>query len=213
MDFVFSGFLRLLHPFMPHITEELWSIFRFAGEGADVRSQSIQFASPPVAALSSIRPETLKRTRSKVAKVYETILAGRNLRATSRLPSNKKAHFILRSANGMEGADLPTIARLLNAEELNLDPEYQSAPGVPVAMTPLGELYLLITGGDKQVERDRLDKEIAKLENELGVVKAKLANKSFIDKAPLAVVEEHRRRQANFSEQLAQLRKARDAMD
>ena len=112
----------------------------------------------------------------------------------------------------MEGADLPTIARLLNAEELDLDPKYQPAPGVPVAMTPLGELYLLITGGDKQAERDRLEKEIAKLENELQVVEAKLANKSFIDRAPPNVVEEHRRRKADFSEQLAQLRKARDVM-
>jgi valyl-tRNA synthetase len=212
MDFVLSGFLRLLHPFMPHIAEELWSIFGFAGVN-EGRSQSIQFASLPVAALSTIAAAKLKETRSRVAKVYETILAGRNLRATSRIPSNKKARFILRSPNGVDGADLPTIARLLNAEELNLDPKYQPVPGVPVAMTPLGELYLLITGGDKQGERDRLEKEIARLENELRVVGAKLANSSFIDKAPPAVVEEHRRRQADFSEQLAQLRKARAAMD
>jgi valyl-tRNA synthetase len=80
-------------------------------------------------------------------------------------------------------------------------------------MTPLGELYLLIAGGDKSAERDRLDKEIARLENELRVVEAKLANASFVDKAPATVVEEHRQRKADFSEQLAQLRKARAAMD
>jgi valyl-tRNA synthetase len=163
--------------------------------------------------LSSITPEALSKARSKVAKVYETILAGRNLRATSRIPSNKKARFVLRPAAGADDGELPTISRLLNAEELTLNPQYQPEAGVPVAMTPLGELHLLIAGGDKSAERDRLDKEIAKLENELRTVEAKLSNASFMDKAPPAVVQEHRQRKADFSEQMAQLRKARAAMD
>jgi valyl-tRNA synthetase len=163
--------------------------------------------------LSSINPEGIALARSKVAKVYETILAGRNLRATSRIPSNKKARFILRPAAVAEEGELPTISRLLNAEELTLDPKYQPEAGVPVAMTPLGELYLLIAGGDKSAERDRLDKEIARLENEFRVVEGKLANASFVDKAPPAVVQEHRQRKIDFTDQLAQLRQARAAMD
>ncbi len=83
---------------------------------------------------------------------------------------------------------MPTIARLLNAEELRLDPKHQPEAGVPVAITPLGELYLLIAAGDQAAERDRLDKEIARLENELRMVEAKLSNASFVDKAPPAVV-------------------------
>jgi len=212
MDFVLSGVLRLLHPFMPHITEELWSVLGF-GRRDDSESTSIQFAPPPVASLSLVKPDAISKARSQVAKVYETILAGRNLRAVSRIPSNKKARFILRSAAAEVGDELPTISRLLNAEELNLDPKYRAEAGVPVAMTPLGELYLLVAGGDKSAERDRLDKEIGRLENELRVVEAKLANASFVDKAPPAVVQEHRQRKADFSEQLTQLRKARAAMD
>src|SRR6266446_6810008 len=96
MDFVLSGFLRLLHPFMPHITEELWSVFGFGRREEEIKSSSIQFAPLPRPALASIRPEAIAEARSKVGKVYETILAGRNLRATSRIPSNKKARFILR---------------------------------------------------------------------------------------------------------------------
>jgi valyl-tRNA synthetase len=213
MDFVLSGFLRLLHPFMPHITEELWSVFGFGGEGDNIKSSSIQFAPLPATALSLINPDAIAEARSKVAEVYETILAGRNLRATSRIPSNKKARFLLRPATEAEELELPTISRLLNAEELTPDAKYQPEAGVPVAITPLGELYLLIAGGDKSAERDRLDKEIVRLENELRVVDAKLANASFVDKAPPAVVQEHRQRKADFSEQLAQLRKARAAMD
>ncbi|HEV2842180.1 MAG TPA: valine--tRNA ligase [Chthoniobacterales bacterium] len=209
MDFVLSGSLRLLHPFMPHITEELWSVLGFSsGAGG-----SIQFASPAQPALSSIHPGVLAEARSKVAKIYETVETGRNLRASSRIPSNKKAKFILRPVAGTDAQEVPTIARLLNAEELRLDPKHQAEAGVPVAITPLGELYLLVAAGDQSAERDRLDKEIARLENELRVVDAKLANASFVDKAPPAVVQEHRQRKTDFSEQLAQLRKARAAMD
>jgi valyl-tRNA synthetase len=213
MDFVLSGFLRLLHPFMPHVTEELWSVFGFGGSGEDIKSSSIQFAPPASAALPSISPEAIAEARNMVARVYETILAGRNLRATSRIPSNKKARFILRPATGFDERELPTISRLLNAEELTPDPKYQPEAGVPVAVTPFGELHLLIAGGDQSAERDRLDKEIAKLEGELRTVEAKLSNASFVDKAPPAVVQEHRQRKADFSEQLTQLQKARAAMD
>jgi valyl-tRNA synthetase len=206
MDFVLSGFLRLLHPFMPHITEELWSLLGFGEE-------SIQFAIGPEPALGALQSGPVSDARKRVAKIYETIQGGRNLRATSRIPSNKKARFILRSARGIDAHELPTIARLLNAEDLSLDSKYQPEAGVPVAMTPLGELYLPIAGGDKVAERDRLDKEIARLENELRTVEGKLSNASFVERAPAAVVEEHRQRKTDFSDQLAQLRQARAAMD
>src|SRR5205807_5947829 len=84
MDHVLSTTLRLLHPFMPHITEELWSIFAF-GEG------SIQFARPPSKLLLPYP------TRGTTAKVYELVRAGRNLRAEAGLSSSCKATFALRS--------------------------------------------------------------------------------------------------------------------
>jgi valyl-tRNA synthetase len=206
MDFVLSGFLRLLHPFMPHITEELWSIFGFGGD-------TIQFAEVPAAALEGVSPQTIASTRTTVGAIYETIQMGRNLRAASRVPSNKKTNFVLRPAGSLDPKEIATIARLLNADEVKLDPQFRAEAGVPVAATPLGELHLIIAGADKAAERDRLDKEIARLENELRTVDAKLSNASFVHRAPAAVVEEHRKRKTDFSEQLSQLRQARAAMD
>jgi valyl-tRNA synthetase len=213
MDFVLSGFLRLLHPFMPHITEELWSVFGFGKSDPGTKESSIQFTQLPTSAFSSLNSASIREARNTVGKVYETILAGRNLRAASRFPSNKKAQFSLRPTPLVDEAEIPTLARLLNAEELKLEPTFQTQPGVPLAVTPLGELYLLISGGDKTAERERLDKEIARLTNELRVVEAKLSNSSFVDKAPAAVVQEHRQRKIDFSTQLAQMQKARAALD
>jgi valyl-tRNA synthetase len=205
MDFVLSGFVRLLHPFMPHITEELWSLLGFGGE-------TIQFAPLPSPAPIGTSQE-ISDAREKGKKIYQTIDSGRNLRAAAKVPSNKKARFILRPAAEIEAQELPTITRLLNAEDLRVDATFQPESGVPVAVTPLGELYLLLATSDKSVERDRLDKEIARLEGEVRTVAAKLSNASFVERAPAAVVEEHRKRQTDFSDQLAQLRQARAAMD
>jgi len=209
MDFVLSGFVRLLHPFMPHITEELWSLLGFGGE----KEATIQFAPLPTPAMTSTQPQTISDAREKTLKIYETIESGRNLRAAAKVPSNKKARFILRPTGETDSQEVPTITRLLNAEDLQVDVKFQSESGVPVAMTPLGELYLILATADKSAERERLDKEIARLEGEVCTVEGKLSNASFVERAPAVVVDEHRKRQADFSDQLAQLRQARAAMD
>jgi valyl-tRNA synthetase len=201
MDHVLSATLRLLHPLMPHITEELWSLLRLGGG-------SIQFAAPP----QKISLDTLEDVSGKrrlVSAIYQTVQAGRNIRAEANIPSNRKIRFILRTNNKSLSNQIPTLTRLLNAQEVELDPNYQAQAGNPVAITPLGEIFLAIDTADKARERERLDKEIAKIEDDLRTVEAKLQNSSFVDRAPADVVEEHRRRLADFTAQLAKLRQAR----
>src|SRR5205814_4021122 len=104
MDFVLSAIVRMLHPYMPHITEELWSLL---GLGAG----SIQFASPPKKI--ALKDGDLKK-RELVAAIYETVQAGRNLRAQARIPSNQKAKFALHSKQNGLADERETIGRLLN---------------------------------------------------------------------------------------------------
>jgi valyl-tRNA synthetase len=205
MDLALSAILRLLHPFMPHITEELWSLMVF-------KEGSIQFALPPEKIPLDGVPD-LTSKRQLVSATYQTIQAGRNLWAESKLPSNKKIHFILRTDNKLIPGEIPTLTRLLNAEEVKLDPEYQAQAGNPVAVTPLGEIFLTVAAADRAGEQQRLDKEIAKIEADIRAVEQKLGNKSFVDRAPAAVVEEHRRRLENFSAQLEKLKRAREALN
>jgi len=204
MDFVLSAILRLLHPFMPHMTEELWSLLSL-GTG------SMQFAFPPQKmSLSQINDLAIKH--NLVSAIYEITQAGRNLRATAKLPSNKKIRFILRSDDTLVLSESPTLARLLNAEEVALEPRYQAPVGTPVAVTPLGDIFLPIAAGDQGRERERLEKEIARIEQEARRVEAKLQNDAFVQRAPAVVVEEHRRRLGDFTAQLAKLKQARAAL-
>jgi valyl-tRNA synthetase len=102
---------------------------------------------------------------------------------------------------------------LLNAERLETIPDYKPVKGTPSSPTDWGELYMPLGGViDVTAERERLDKEIVKLEDELRTVEDKLKNKSFVDRAPAAVVEEHRQRQKDFSAQLAKLKQARQGL-
>jgi valyl-tRNA synthetase len=201
MDFVLAAIVRLLHPFMPHITEELWSLLGLGKE-------SIQFAPPP--RKIALKDVDLKKRRL-VSQIYETVQAGRNLRAQARIPSNQKAKYTLRSSHRGLASEQETIYRLLNASELVIDPEFKTGPGTPIANTPLGEI-LLIVDVDHSAERERLEKEIAKVEAELRTAEEKLKNKSFVDRAPRQVVELHRQRQKNFAEQLGKLKEARDKL-
>src|SRR2546423_614348 len=142
MDYVLSAIVRLLHPFMPHITEELWSLL---GLGKD----SIQFASPPKKL--ALKDVDLKK-RKLVSVIYETVQAGRNLRAQARVASNQKAKYALRSKQTGLVSEQETIARLLNASELIIDPNFKGGAGTPIANTPLGEI-LLVAEVDRSAER------------------------------------------------------------
>ena len=203
MDFVISAVLRLLHPFMPHITEELWVLLGL-GKG-------IQFA--PLPKQLTLTDADFSKTRELVAAIYETVQAGRNLRAEAKIPSNQKAEFILRADQEEIIREIPTLLRLLNAKELRLDREYKAEPGIPIALTPLGDLFLPTDGTDRASESKRLDKEISKVENQRREVEAKLRNTLFVDRAPAEVVEEHRQRLNDLSAQLAKLKQARERLN
>jgi valyl-tRNA synthetase len=205
MDFVLSATLRLLHPFMPHITEELWSLLGLGTDSIQFAAQAEKFALDDVSDLVG--------KRELVSAIYQTIEAGRNLRAESKLPSNRKIEFILRTDEKSISSHISTLIRLLTAEKVELGPKYQAQAGNPVAVTPLGEIFLTVAAGDRAGEQRRLDKEIARIETEARAVEEKLKNKSFVDRAPAAVVEEHRRRLKDFSAQLAKLKQARESLN
>jgi valyl-tRNA synthetase len=176
-DYVMSRVLRLLHPFVPFVTEELWSEL---GLGA-----SIQFEPWPA---TSFLP---KGDSQRAADIYTAADQGRSLRGELGLPSNQKIPFYLNPENG----PLPTeqklvLETLLNASELFL--EKPENPG-PKCFTPLGELYLPGSGlVDPALETERLKKDLAKITKDLEQTRKKLGDANMLAKAPAAKVEEWR---------------------
>jgi valyl-tRNA synthetase len=211
MDYVLSHLLRLLHPFMPHITEELWERLGFKGEN-HATGNFVLFADFPT---KSTLPEggVIAEVQAQVEVVYQSVSLARNLRAECRVPSSKKIDFILKPGVTWGLDHIPVFARLINAGEVSMEPAYVGTPNVPRVLTPLGELYMPLEGMvDTAAEMDRITKEIAKVEAELATVRKKLENTNFVAHAPTAVVQEHRQREADWAEKLAQLIRMRDSM-
>ena len=115
MDVVLSATLRLLHPFMPHLTEEIWSLL---GLGKD----SIQFAAPPEKLSLDAVPDVEERRRL-VSSIYETVQAGRNMRSASKFPSNRKIRFILRTNDNTISEQIPTAKPIIKCRGANARPQ------------------------------------------------------------------------------------------
>jgi valyl-tRNA synthetase len=214
MDFVLHHLLRLLHPFMPHITEELWERLGFAGSTHAEGSQPevLMFAHYPTKTCLP-EMEVIATVQAQVAAVYGSVTAARNLRAEYRVASNKKVNFVLKPSVEWAHTEVATFGRLINAVEVSIEPAYPAPTGTPRVLTPLGELYMPLEGAvDTEAERDRLKKEIAKVEAELMTVRKKLANENFVNNAPAAVVQEHRQREVDWADKLAQLTKMREVL-
>src|SRR5438105_8364424 len=137
MDYILSAIIRLLHPFMPHLTEELWSLMGFAkGE-----NEFLDFALLPQA--MALDEWIQAKARIRVGPINETIQAGRNLRPEALVASNQKAKFALRSNESWAREEGAMIARLLNAESLDIDANCQPPSRSSVAATKLGGLFLI----------------------------------------------------------------------
>ena len=204
---------------MPHITEGLWMTFGFEVDSVgtnDEKKSSIMFAPAVTNSIDINWQEALQEGAAQIdvaQLIYDAVRSARNLRAEYRIASNRKIRFILRPIGEWVREDVRTMARLIGASEVVIDSDFKPAPGIPMAIIPHGELYMPLEGIiDKVTERARLDKEIAKTQSELETVDAKLANKSFIDRAPAAVVEEHRQRQKNLGSELVKLKQARKGL-
>ena len=102
---------------------------------------------------------------------------------------------------------------MLNAEALELNPDFQPDKGTPTVRTELGELCLPLEGlVDAVAEKARLAKELEKIESEIAKTGQKLANPNFSQKAPPQVLEEHKRRLAEQQAGRAHIKSALDAL-
>ncbi|MDB6041292.1 MAG: valyl-tRNA synthetase [Verrucomicrobiales bacterium] len=217
LDFILSHALRLFHPFLPFITEELWQGLGYNSEMPENQGgKSIMFAPWPKPLDTEFETHyVLDETDEEIVNAtYELVTLGRNLRREGNVPSSKKVKFVFQNADPASPHDVEVMRILLNAEALEVLPNYEPRKGTPAARSPLGTLYLPLDGLiDVGAEKIRLTKEIEKIQTEIEKVRQKLSNPAFTQKVPPAVLEEHQKRLGDWEAKHNQVRQALDALE
>jgi valyl-tRNA synthetase len=217
IDFVLSHTLRLLHPFLPFITEELWHGMGYSTDMPENQGgKTIMNAPWPMPLDDDFKGHYglddcyLEMANAK----FELITEGRNLRRAGNIQAAKKVKYVFKPALHLTPHDAEVIKLLLNAEALEVNADYQPPKGTPTVNSKLGELFLPLDGLiDVAAEKIRLAKEVEKIQGEIAKVEQKLANPNFTQKVPPAVLQEHEQRLLDWRAKLAHTHAALAALN
>ncbi|MGN1131222.1 MAG: valine--tRNA ligase, partial [Ruminococcus sp.] len=195
--------LRLLHPFMPYITEEIWQTIPHQGE-------TVMLAQYPDFDSALDYPEAV----SQMEKVMNAIRGIRNRRNEMNVPPSKKAKvYIATKFEDTFNAGAPFICKLASASEVEVGESFDLEGAVNIVTAdakiyiPMDELV------DKKAELERLTKELQQVEKRLAQSEGKLNNQGFVAKAPAAVVEKVKGQAEKERETIAMIKAAIEALN
>ena len=209
--------LRLLHPFVPFLSEHLWQLLN---EQVPARGLGALAAAPSdpmliTAAWPAERPALADGdARALFAELQEITRAIREFRATQNFPMRQRLEITLvppadRAAALAPHADV--VARLVNLSALHVDAD-ATRPAGSVSKV-VGDLQLFVHDAlDVQAEQQRLDKELLRVDKEIATCDKKLGNASFVERAPDHVVQKQRDRRAGFVAQKQAIVEALEAL-
>ena len=201
---VLSALLKMLHPFMPFITEEIY--LHLPGTEGTIMTAPWPEADEAL---------TFVLEAGQMAVAMEAIKAVRNVRAEMNVPPSARPRMVIVAKDPGALAELvPYIEKLAGAGDVSLKTDRAGAEEKAVALVcggcevfiPLAELV------DVEKERERLSKEARRLKSEIGRARAKLDNPGFVEKAPAAVVEAEREKTEKFGRMLETVRERLEAL-
>ncbi|WP_348680405.1 valine--tRNA ligase, partial [Alcanivorax profundi] len=203
---VLEAILRLAHPFMPFISEEIWQkVAPLAGKDASEGS-TIMLQAYPAADTNRIDADA----ETGIAWIKGVITAVRNIRGEMGIPLGKALPLYLHNGKDSDKALLDAnrnfLSKLAKLESITWLTPDDSAPASATAL--VGDMEILVPMAgliDKDAEIERLGKEIDKLRKEVGRGEGKLKNPNFVDKAPQAVVDKEKAKLDDYRSQLAKL--------
>lgn len=194
LAYVLDQTMRLLHPFMPFVTEEIWQHLPHEGD-------SLIVASWPKADPSFVNPKAVEQMNL----LMDVIRQVRNIRAEVNVPLSKKIEIMIRPSNETVLHHLLAgksyIERFCNPEKLEIDLNIEAPEKAMSAVVSGAEIYLPLAGLiDIDKELARLEKELAHLNSEVERVQKKLGNANFVSRAPEHVVNEERAKEKDYLE-------------
>ncbi|PFF22826.1 valine--tRNA ligase [Bacillus anthracis] len=194
LAYVLDQTMRLLHPFMPFVTEKIWQHLPHEGE------------SITVAAWPTVR-EDLQDTEAaaEMHLLVDIIRSVRNIRAEVNTPMSKKVQMQIKAKDEAVLAQLTKnssyIERFCNPSELTIQTDLQAPEKAMTAIVTGAELFLPLADLiNLDEERARLEKELEKFDKEVERVQKKLSNQGFVAKAPAAVIEGERAKEQDYLE-------------
>ena len=198
---VLETILRLAHPIIPFVTEELWQV---VAPLASREGETIMRAPYPRKQVEKID----ERAEREVEVAKEIVNAGRNLRSANKLqPQQRVPAYITGSPTNTTTA---AFAILVRTSELHVVDDLPDSDS-PVAVVRQHRIMLDFKV-DSKAEIERVQKEIAHLEEEIARSRAKLSNSSFVERAPSKIVHQERERLAGFESKLGKLKSQLDKL-
>jgi valyl-tRNA synthetase len=194
LAYVLDRTQRLIHPFMPYISEEIWQHLPHEGE-------SITVAAWPVYDEALEAPEAVK----EMELLMDIIRAVRNVRAEVNVPMSKKVELLIKPSGEAEAAIVSRneefVRRFCGTSLLETGVAIAAPDKAMTAIVTGAELYLPLAGLiDISQEITRLEKEVATLNSEVERVEKKLNNEGFVAKAPAKVIEEERAKMMDYAD-------------
>jgi valyl-tRNA synthetase len=206
VTFVMDEILKLLHPFMPFITEELW---RVTGETGPKRETMLVLAPwPKLAGLADAKAEAEIGWLVDLVSAVRSVRSEMNVPAASQIPLALVAGKETRDRAGRWNDALKRLARLADISFIDTPPKGS------VQLLVRGETAALPLAGviDLNAERARLEKELGKIADDIDRIDRKLGNADFMARAPEEVVEEQRERRDEAESRRAKVREALDRL-
>ncbi len=194
LAYVLESTMKMLHPFMPFVTEKIWQALPVEGE-------SITVAEWP-----TVRPElTDEEAAGEMKLLVDIIRSVRNIRAEVNTPMSKKVDLMINAKDEIIQTQLEKntsyIERFCNPEKLTITSGIEAPEKSMSAIVTGAELYLPLAGLiNVEEEIARLQKELDKYDKEVERVQKKLSNQGFVAKAPEAVIEGERAKEKDYLE-------------
>jgi valyl-tRNA synthetase len=197
--YVLKNIVKLLHPFTPHITEEIWS-FVSTDNTLVINSQMPTYKSNLVN----------HNIEKDIQLIMKAIIAVRNIKASLNIPPSKQINIHAKGAaeyTAIIENNIDLMNRLLKVEELKVGETLNKPMQSATAVIENLEIFIPLKGLiDIEKEIQRLEKQVADMTGRLNAVSGKLNNKNFVERAPKNIIDHERAKQADYQEQLDKLK-------